>query len=77
MNKLIIKIDCEQSHESALAHVLGVIEGGLVSETNGVKHYCHYTVFRDGIGVYCYPNGKSFAFVVMDTGATPEQEGQE
>ena len=75
MNKLIIKIKGERSHESALAYVSGVIEGGLVSETNGVKHYCHYTVFKDGTGVYCYPNSNSFAFVVLDN-QPKTQEGE-
>lgn len=48
--KLIIDNHTELSDKEALGLVLRVIKDGKVSQTRGIKHYCHGTVFhaRDG-----------------------------
>ena len=54
MSKLIIHIDDGISENEAMENVTDSIKAGKISETNGIKHYCHMVVSRkSGIQVHC------------------------
>lgn len=67
MTKFIIEIQDDIDEIAALGFVASVMDGGKVSETNGVKHYCHMTTFKNCVEVHCLPNAKSLRFIVRKT----------
>jgi hypothetical protein len=58
MGKIIIHNNSDLDDHKAVAKVLSVINDGLVSQTNGIKHYCHLTRFDSGILICCVNRGK-------------------
>lgn len=46
MTKLIIHIEDGISDNEAMENVVDSIRAGKISETNGVKHYCHIVSSR-------------------------------
>ena len=65
MSKIIIDNQADTSDRIAINLVLAVMSNGKISETAGVKHYCHHCQFED-IHIACTPNKKSVRFVLYD-----------
>ena len=59
MSKIIIHNNSDLPDSIAIAKVLSVVNGGLVSETNGIKHYCHLTHFNSGVLIECINRGEN------------------
>ena len=54
MPKIIIHIHDGVNESEAMDNVVDSIRAGKVSETNGIKHYCHVIVSRkSGVHVGC------------------------
>ena len=54
MSKIIIHIEDGISDNEAMENMVDSIRAGKVSETNGIKHYCHEMSSRKtGIHVRC------------------------
>ena len=68
MSKIIIDNRSRLSDISAIRVVEKVIEKGKISQTAGVRHYCHHVEFVQPdfgfVQVECIPNRKSVRFVV-------------
>mgnify|MGYP003652298547 CR=1 FL=1 len=58
MGKIIIHNPTTLSDSDALSRVVHCVNGGFVSRTNGIDHYCHISTYKDGFGVYCLNRGK-------------------
>lgn len=60
MSKIIIHIDDGISESEAMDNVTDSIRAGKISETNGIKHYCHLVSSRKSgvhVGCECHKDG--------------------
>ena len=78
MSKIIIHIEDGISDNEAMENMVDSIRAGKVSETNGIKHYCHVVSSRKSgvhVGCQCYKPGL-YTFKVWRVKAKDKVRGE-
>ena len=53
MGKIIIHNTSSLTDKEAINKIYSVMALGKISETSGIKHYCHVVTFSNDVKVYC------------------------